>query len=143
MTYHEYLESDDWKMLRQIVIDNQDGQCDHCGRDVTEIHHITYPKTWNEDNLDNLIGLCGPCHMKEHNIDKQAKSIKYASIWDYVLVKAAKGRIIKPENIDQCKYEEKSICDKKNYQCEFYCGITHVDSGDYIICKCHNDDFED
>jgi len=139
MTYHEYLDSDDWKMLRQIVIDSQEGQCAQCGRDITQVHHITYPKTWAEDSPDNLIGLCGLCHMKESNIDKQSKTVKFASVWDYVMVERAKGRITKPKNTEQCKYEEKSICDKKNFQCEFYHGLTHIEETDYVICSCHND----
>jgi len=142
MTYDEYLDSDDWKMLRQIVIDSQDSQCAHCGRDITEVHHITYPKTWAEDSTDNLIGLCGLCHMKEHKIDKQAKTVKFASEWDYVLVKLVTGRTFKAENIKQCKFEEKSICHRKGYECEYYNGITHVNDNDYAICSCHNEDIE-
>jgi 5-methylcytosine-specific restriction endonuclease McrA len=37
MTYKEYLDSEEWKMLRQIVIDSQDSQCAHCGRDITKL----------------------------------------------------------------------------------------------------------
>lgn len=63
-----------WKKIRLIIILKQGGKCAHCGKFVgfsLPIHHIIPfrvfddPKEANE--LNNLIGLCQPCHMKEEH----------------------------------------------------------------------------
>jgi len=138
MTYKQYLQSEEWKFLRQIVIDKQEGQCAKCGRDITEVHHLKYPKTWNEDNPDNLIGLCGKCHMEEHGINIPESERTKQAIWDYVLVEATRsGGKICPINAKQCQYEPAETCfskRRKENECEYYAGTTTLDGREYVIC---------
>lgn len=138
MNYKQYLQSDEWKFLRQLVIDKQEGQCSKCGRDITEVHHITYPKRWNEDSPDNLIGLCGKCHMEEHGINIPEDERTKQAIWDYVLVEAKRsvGKIL-PLCGKQCQFEPVGTCfgkSKKIGECEYYAGTITLDGCEYVIC---------
>jgi hypothetical protein len=138
MTYKEYLQSDDWKYLRNLVIEKQEGQCAMCGRDITEVHHIKYPKKWCEDSLDNLVGLCGKCHMEEHSINIPEKQRTKQAIWDYVLVEIKwTGGKATPISKEQCQYDTIETCCNKRRgtkSCEYYAGTTSLDGGEYVIC---------
>jgi hypothetical protein len=138
MNYQEYLQSEDWKMLRQIVIERQRGQCAECGRDIKGVHHKTYPKRWEEDSPDNLVGLCGKCHMEAHNINIPKCDRVQQAIWDYVLVEARRevGKIL-PLNPEQCQYEPCEVCfnkRKREGECEYYAGTITLDGTEYVIC---------
>lgn len=138
MTYKEYLTSDDWKFLRNEIIRIQEGQCAHCGRDIKEVHHITYPQRWCEDSTDNLIGLCGSCHMEEHGINiPKSERIKQA-IWDYVLVEVEwEGGHCEALDGEQCQFDPIKKCvskHRKEKECENYAGKITLDECEYIIC---------
>ena len=66
--YKNFLKSDYWKEVKQVVLERDNYQCCHCG--ATEnlaIHHKTYEHHRDELNhLDDLVSLCRSCHMKEH-----------------------------------------------------------------------------
>jgi len=60
-----------WQRIRRKVVAKQRGRCAHCGTlvgDSLPIHHITpfrdFESATEANRLDNLIGLCQPCHMK-------------------------------------------------------------------------------
>ncbi len=67
--YQKYLRSEEWKMRREqrLKIDNY--TCQMCGtKEKLVVHHKTYARIFNED-MDDLITLCDPCHKKVHNRD--------------------------------------------------------------------------
>lgn len=77
MTYIQYLQSDNWKGIRQQVFvraltnakcNNRFGICEKCGyqpyKPCLQVHHKSYGENMNR--LDNLILLCTRCHKAEH-----------------------------------------------------------------------------
>lgn len=69
--YREYLKSNEWKEIKSLVLKRDGNKCIKCGSSNSlQIHHTTYVNIFNEaENLDDLITLCGRCHMEEHNIE--------------------------------------------------------------------------
>lgn len=77
LKYQKYLKSKEWKEIRKLVIERDEGRCRCCGREAGDdgctltIHHSMYvtkdgkPILYNEtegDNLKYLITLCNKCH---------------------------------------------------------------------------------
>src|SRR5262245_42570727 len=77
--YAAYLHSSEWKAKRQAVLERCKGICERCGKYlVDEVHHLTYAHIFNEP-LEDLQGLCKPCHNFLHNasgIDPLVKTIR-------------------------------------------------------------------
>lgn len=72
--YDDYLRSDEWRKLRQQVIDRDGGECVICGnRDNLHVHHLNYKEGIDEDGA-NLVTLCQECHHKVHEIVKRTFS---------------------------------------------------------------------
>ena len=47
--YKEYLESDDWKRKRHVVLKRDKGKCVRCGEKAVQVHHTKYSrKMWRE-----------------------------------------------------------------------------------------------
>ncbi|MGL5752631.1 MAG: HNH endonuclease [Paraclostridium sp.] len=69
--YREYLKSNEWKEIKNLVLKRDGNKCIKCGSSNNlQIHHTTYVNIFNEsENLDDLITLCSKCHMEEHNIE--------------------------------------------------------------------------
>lgn len=74
--YHEYLQSDLWKSIRQRVLDI-DSRCWVClTNEFVQVHHLQYTMdNLRGDTIDGLIPLCKPCHIKGH-YDEHGKKIK-------------------------------------------------------------------
>ena len=66
--YQEYLDSPEWKALKEEFYDQYDGftnvcQITGCDLDDSDVdsdnymclHHWRYPKNWNDDSIENLI----------------------------------------------------------------------------------------
>lgn len=66
--YDDYLGSRRWEELRRIALERADYKCDLCGEPYKAVHHITYPKRYKNDHVDNLLVVCGKCHAKLHGI---------------------------------------------------------------------------
>jgi len=68
--YREYLQSDEWKIKRKLVLEFMGYQCVKCRKPLTEstanIHHLSYERVKNE-TLNDLIPLCKECHKLEHS----------------------------------------------------------------------------
>jgi len=68
-TYQDYLESDDWKEKRNIILaDNP--FCFICKNKSTVVHHKTYKRVGCERTRD-LMALCYYCHHDFHNEPKK------------------------------------------------------------------------
>lgn len=63
-----YHESEDWKQQRQKCLESRGGKCNCCEAEASTAHHANYSR-WSrgDDELTDLVPLCGGCHVKEHN----------------------------------------------------------------------------
>ena len=61
-SYAEYLQSDEWRTLREEVLARDGGVCIDCGRPATEVHHRVYPAHIDETEVDQLVAICRRCH---------------------------------------------------------------------------------
>lgn len=89
--YQAYLESPEWKALRKAVLKRCGKICERCHRYLVDnVHHLTYERVYHE-LLEDLQGLCRPCHSFLHGdsgIDPLVKSVrvkvtrKIVEYWD-------------------------------------------------------------
>ncbi|MBB5623736.1 5-methylcytosine-specific restriction endonuclease McrA [Pedobacter cryoconitis] len=74
--YHQYLNSDEWKARRLLVLDRDNNLCQSCKNEKAEdIHHLSYENLYNEP-LDDLQALCRECHINLHRKEFLDKHIK-------------------------------------------------------------------
>ena len=66
--YKQYLSSSKWISLRKKARKRAKGKCELCGGLPNNVHHINYPKSLEEDCLNNLLVVCKKCHNKLHGI---------------------------------------------------------------------------
>lgn len=67
MFKHNYLQSQQWRDKRHLVI-QRDDSCKLCKATTKlEVHHLSY-KHLAQEPLDELITLCRTCHQSRHNI---------------------------------------------------------------------------
>ena len=66
--YAEYLKSDQWASLREIILTRANHLCDMpgCLREPIEVHHLTYDRLGEEDWRD-LAAVCELCHRVLHD----------------------------------------------------------------------------
>ena len=86
IAHREYLKSATWKDLRQQVLDRDRSICRKCGNPGYDAHHLTY-KNWGNENLEDLITVCRPCHDSIHEAQKgtrQSKSIGTRALYNYL-----------------------------------------------------------
>jgi len=68
INYSEYLNSDQWKRKRKLVMERSNGVCEGCGvYKANQVHHLSYRRLGNEMLFD-LVALCRSCHMAIHNV---------------------------------------------------------------------------
>jgi replicative DNA helicase len=61
-TYHEYLQSDQWKSIRLLALKRAGHRCQVCNNpEHLDAHHRTYERLGAE-HLDDVTILCGNCH---------------------------------------------------------------------------------
>ena len=67
-SYEDYLQSDEWRAKRALVIVRACGRCETelCNRNAEEVHHKWYPRTWGTEGLSSLVALCHEHHMAQH-----------------------------------------------------------------------------
>ena len=64
---HNYLQSQQWRDKRHLVI-QRDDSCKLCKATTNlEVHHLSY-KHLAQEPLDELITLCRTCHQSRHDI---------------------------------------------------------------------------
>lgn len=58
-----YYETEQWKSIRRITIFIQGRACSICGKDdQPQVHHRTYARFGGNEQISDLIVLCGSCH---------------------------------------------------------------------------------
>ena len=74
-TYAEYLATPEWARLRAKALRRAKGRCQHChDKAASQVHHTRYPPDLRDDRLNNLVPVCGGCHMKAHGIPESVPS---------------------------------------------------------------------
>jgi hypothetical protein len=64
--YHRYLQSEEWKIIRDKVIERDNGICLHCKiKPAQEVHHKHY-KTIYKETLGDLESVCSDFHRAIH-----------------------------------------------------------------------------
>ncbi len=61
--YSAYLNSEQWRALRDAVICRAYYRCEvgNCPRPAAEVHHLTYERLYRE-KLTDLVAICRECH---------------------------------------------------------------------------------
>jgi 5-methylcytosine-specific restriction endonuclease McrA len=69
LTYQEFLNSDYWRYVRTIKLNQAQNKCELCNSDeALNVHHKTYEHHGEEHkHLSDLIVLCHKCHSKFHD----------------------------------------------------------------------------
>lgn len=61
--YDKHLRTEAWRQMRAAVGDRAGGWCERCGVGLLrDTHHLHYETVGNE-KLEDLQGLCRPCHL--------------------------------------------------------------------------------
>lgn len=64
--YHKYLQSEEWKIIRDKVVKRDNGICLYCKTNpAQEVHHKHY-KTIYKESLADLESVCSDCHRAIH-----------------------------------------------------------------------------
>lgn len=88
--YKEYLQSEDWRLIRVKRLRADNFTCQKCGsKQNLQVHHLTYERVGCEC-IKDLITLCKDCHSEVHGIKEVNKM---GIVW-----KKGKSKSIKSEN---------------------------------------------
>jgi len=65
--YRDYLQSDDWKRKRYMVLKRDNWRCVYCGGRATQVHHKRYAKyNIGREPIEWLVSVCKDCHQSLH-----------------------------------------------------------------------------
>ena len=71
--YGEYLQTDHWREIREVVGYINHYHCEVCGKAIrmneASVHHLNYKRLGCE-NMDDVVFLCKDCHEKVHGLNK-------------------------------------------------------------------------
>ena len=59
------------KIMRQSIIDRDDGLCIICGRPAVDLHHIMFKSRSGNNTAYNLVCVCRRCHSMIHGNNKK------------------------------------------------------------------------
>jgi 5-methylcytosine-specific restriction endonuclease McrA len=63
-----YLNSDDWKRKRYVVLKRDNWKCVYCGAPATQVHHKKYAKrNIGREPIKWLVSVCKSCHDSRHH----------------------------------------------------------------------------
>ncbi|MEA4937247.1 MAG: HNH endonuclease [Paludibacter sp.] len=66
--YRSYLQSDDWKRKRYVVLKRDNWRCVYCGAPATQVHHKQYAKiNIGREPIEWLVSVCKDCHNTLHH----------------------------------------------------------------------------
>lgn len=65
---NEYLQSDDWRRKRYVVLKRDNWRCVYCGAPATQVHHKRYAKkNIGKEPIKWLVSVCRDCHDSIHH----------------------------------------------------------------------------
>jgi len=63
-----YLQSDEWKRKRYVVLKRDNWRCVYCGARATQVHHKRYAKrNIGKEPIEWLVSVCSDCHNSKHH----------------------------------------------------------------------------
>lgn len=66
--YQEYLDSKAWQEKRQFALTRAEYRCQVCNGDLRlEVHHRSYERLYEHEEISDLIVLCEWCHKLHHS----------------------------------------------------------------------------
>jgi len=66
--YRSYLQSDEWRRKRYVVLKRDNWRCVYCGNRATQVHHKRYAKrNIGKEPIEWLVSVCGDCHNSQHH----------------------------------------------------------------------------
>lgn len=65
--YDKYIHSAGWRRKAGQRLEMDGHVCQVCGREATEVHHLTYDRFGNEE-MNDLVSLCRECHKKAEEL---------------------------------------------------------------------------
>lgn len=68
-----FLTSTIWAKIRADIFHVRGGKCERCHKPGKQVHHLTYERYGGDEEPDDLVLLCGTCHMAEHGLAKVKK----------------------------------------------------------------------
>jgi hypothetical protein len=73
MPYREYLQTPEWKVLRNRALLRAGNRCQPCGEftEPLDVHHNTYER-YGAELLEDLVVLCRSCHTLYHGFSPEA-----------------------------------------------------------------------
>jgi len=66
MEYSDYLDTQDWWEIRELVLRRDNHTCADCGDQAQCVHHETYDTVYTLDQAKDCISLCHNCHGIRH-----------------------------------------------------------------------------
>jgi len=51
-------------------------QCENCGKQANDIHHLKFRSQGGTDSIENLIAVCRFCHQKAHSNKEFNENLK-------------------------------------------------------------------
>ena len=66
-TYERYIHSPAWHSKAECRLEIDGHICQVCGKDASDVHHLTYDRFGHED-MNDLVSLCRDCHDKAEEI---------------------------------------------------------------------------
>ncbi len=65
---NEYLQSNEWKRKRYVVLKRDNWRCVYCGARATQVHHKRYArKNIGKEPIKCLVSVCKSCHDSKHH----------------------------------------------------------------------------
>lgn len=74
--YHNYLNSEEWKLLRLKILLKNNYKCKYCGGKATQVHHLNYDSLHTKYEENVCVPLCELCHTKKEIIKLLLKQKK-------------------------------------------------------------------
>ena len=111
--YLKYLQSLEWKVIRQRMLDHVGNKCQRCGRSgpKLEVHHKSYTNLGHEVIPEDLEVLCRDCHEGTHVYMRHQRGLdtwatkKYGKYWDE-----------NPYMVERCEQEFNRWLERKQFE---------------------------
>lgn len=85
MKYFEYLESEDWKLLRAAKLKLYGYGCEACGKKSAHphVHHVLYRQPIELGQIGDLRIMCESCHNRWHTFERKSGRIIQSGSVEY------------------------------------------------------------